>query len=85
MPILLKKIDGSIITTFGGDSDYVGEIIYIKSVVGEIGLEDYILLTAFEGLVQDFSSVINGQFCATTPTNFGPNGCPTFTNLNLSF
>jgi len=86
MPILLKKIDGSIISLFGGDdSDYVGDVIYIHTVVGELGLEDYILITAFEGFVQDFSGVIVAEFCETTPITFGPNGCPTHTDLSLSY
>ena len=86
MPILLKKIDGSIISLFGSDnSDYVGDIIFLKGVVGEIGLEDYISIAAFEGLVQDFSSVIESTFCETTPVTFGPNGCSNYTDLSLSY
>jgi hypothetical protein len=86
MPILLKKIDGSIISLFDSNSsDYVGDLIFIKNVVGEIGIEDYILMTAFEGLVQNFSNVIEAEFCETTPVNFGPNECSTYTDLSLSY
>ena len=86
MPILLKKIDGSIISRFSGDdSDYVGDIIYIHSVVGELGLEDYILITSLEGFVQNFSQVIEAEFCETVPITFGPNACPNYTVLSLSY
>ena len=86
MPILLKKIDGSIISLFGNnDSDYVGNIILIKSVIGEVGLEDYILLSAFEGFTQNFSNVIKSEFCDITPVTFGPNACPNYTDLSISY
>jgi len=86
MPILLKKIDGSLISLIGsGASDLTGDVILIKSVIGETGVEDYIKLTALEALVQDFSSVIDGEFCDITPTFFGVIGCPTHITLNLSY
>jgi hypothetical protein len=86
MPILLKKIDGSLISLIGsGTADLIGDVILIRSVVGESGVEDYIKLTALEALVQDFSSVIDGEFCAVTPTTFGVNGCPTHIDLNISY
>jgi len=86
MPILLKKIDGSIISLFdSNNSDFVGEIIHIKRVVGELGLEDYILVSSLEGFVQDFSRVIDAEFCETTPVTFGPNGCSNYTDLSLSY
>jgi hypothetical protein len=86
MPILLKKIDGSLISLIGsGTSDLTGEVILIKSIIGETGVEDYIKLTALEALVQDFSSVIDGEFCDITPTFFGVIGCPTHITLNLSY
>ena len=86
MPILLKKIEGSIISRFGADdSDFTGDVNLITSVIGEVGIEDYIKLEKLEALVQDFSSVIDGGFCETTPTTFGPNGCSTHTILNISY
>ena len=86
MPILLKKIDGSIISLFGGDgTDFRGDIIFIQSIIGEIGVEDYIKLTAFEAFTQNFGSVKDAEYCETTPVLFGPNTCPSYTNLNLSF
>ena len=86
MPILLKKIDGSIISYFSNnDADYLGDAILIKSVKGELGLEDYILLSAFEGFVQNFSAVIDAEFCDETPTSFGPNNCPSLIDLNISY
>ena len=86
MPILLKRIDGSIISLFGGnDADFIGDVILIKGVIGEVGVEDYISLSAFEGFTQDFGSVIEAEYCETTPTLIGPNACPNYTDLNLSF
>jgi hypothetical protein len=86
MPILLKKIEGSIISKFGAnDSDFTGDVNFIVSVVGEVGIEDYIKLTALEALVQDFSSVISGELCDVTPVTFGANGCPVHTDLNISY
>jgi hypothetical protein len=86
MPILLKKIDGSVISYFGSaDSDYKGDVILIRAVVGEVGLEDYFLLAAIEGFTQNFQAVIDAEFCAVTPSLIGPNGCPTFTSLNISY
>jgi len=86
MPILLKKIDGSILSLIGPDgADYIGDIIFIQSIVGEIGVEDYIKLTAFEALTQNFGSVSDAEYCEITPVLFGPNSCPSYTNLNLSF
>lgn len=86
MPILIKQIDGSVLSYFStGNADLIGEVILIKSVVGEIGLEDYILLTAFEGFVQNFSSVVKAEFCSISPTSYGAIGCPTHNSLNISF
>jgi len=86
MPILLKKIDGRIISLFGGDdADFIGTAILINNVVGEIGLEDYISLTAFEAFTQNFSEVIDAEYCTTTPITYGPNGCSNYSNLSLSF
>jgi hypothetical protein len=86
MPILIKKIDGSIISLFDGkNSDFVGEIIHIKSVIGELGLEDYILVSSLEGFVQDFSYVRDAEFCEETPVTFGPNGCASYKDLTLSY
>tara|TARA_R110000796_G_scaffold219934_2_gene336028 strand:+ start:1713 stop:1973 length:261 start_codon:yes stop_codon:yes gene_type:complete len=85
MPILLKKIDGSIISLFGdADTDFRGDAILIKSVVGEFGIEDYIKLTAFEAFTQDFERIKDAEYCETVPVLFGPNTCPNYTNLNLS-
>jgi hypothetical protein len=86
MPILLKKIDGSVLSLFGPDNtDFTGDVILIRSVVGEVGLEDYIDLTVLEGFTQDFSSVIDAEFCETTPVTFGPNSCPVYTDITISY
>ena len=86
MPILLKKIDGSIISLFGSTTtDFSDNVRLIRSIVGEVGVEDYIKLTTFEGFVQDFSSVIDGEFCDTVPINFGVGACANRTDLNISY
>lgn len=87
MPILLKKIDGSVISYFGGanDADFSGDVILIRSVIGEVGLEDYFLLSAIEGFTQNFSAVIDAEFCETLPNVIGPTNCPTNIELNLSY
>jgi hypothetical protein len=87
MPILLKKIDGSVISYFGGgaDADFTDDVVLIKSVVGEIGLEDYFLLSAIEGLTQNFSAVIEAEFCENTSNFVGPTNCPTLSTLNISY
>ena len=86
MPILLKKIDGSIITKFSGDdADYLGRVTLIKRIVGEIGVEDYILITGLEAFTQNFSSVSDAEFCETTPSLIGPNSCSNYTTLTISF
>lgn len=87
MPILLKKIEASIISLFGpeGSSEGSSSVKLITSVVGEVGIEDYIKLSSFEALTQDFSSVWSSSFCTTTPTTFGLGKCGTYTDLNISY
>ena len=86
MPILLKKIDGSIISYFGDSgADYSGDVILIKSVIGEVGLEDYFLLSTIEGFIQNFSAVIEAEFCAEIPTLIGLSNCSSTIELNISY
>lgn len=86
MPILLKKIDGSIISYFSSeDSNYLGKVILIKSILGDIGVEDYISFTNFEAFVQNFSSVVEAEFCVNSPITIGPINCITNTELNISY
>jgi len=85
MPILIKKLDGSIISYIaGGTADVTGGVRLIRAVVGETGLEDYIKLTALEALVQDFSQVIDGDFY-NKPAVWGSSTCAAHTTLNLSY
>jgi len=84
MPRLLKKIEANIISLFGDSDDTSGTIEYVRSIIGEVGMEDYILLSTYEAITQDFSQVINGEFCET-PTLFGLNKCPTYDELNISY
>lgn len=87
MPLLLKKIEASIISLFGGagDSDYTAPVQYLKNVVGEAGVEDYIKLSTFEALTQDFSAVEDGGFCDSTPTNFGLGQCTVYEELSVEY
>lgn len=85
MPILIKKINGGIISYFGGDNnDFSSKVSFIGKIEGKVGVDDYILLPNFEGFVQDFTSVIESEFCETVITNYGLNSCPNYTNLNIS-
>jgi hypothetical protein len=86
MPLLLKKIDASIISLFGdsGSNDFSAPVNLLQQFVGVVGREDYMMVNSFEALTQNFSSVIEGEFC-TTPALFGLGKCPTFTTLNLSY
>lgn len=86
MPILLKRLDGSIISLFGdGDTDHIGEVKFIKSFTGAVGYYDYILLNGFEAFTQNFTKVIDSDFCQITPNRFGANGCVNHTNLTISY
>ena len=87
MPRLLKKIEASILSLFGGsgEGDYTAPVQHIKNVVGEAGVEDYIKLSNYEALTQDFSSVIGGEFCAETITNYGLGTCTSYEDLNIDY
>ena len=87
MPRLLKKIEAEIISLFGGDgdNDFTAPVHLLLSVVGEVGIEDYIELETFIGLTQDFSEVVGGGFCDTTPTQYGLGECPNYVDLNISY
>lgn len=87
MPILIKKIDGSILSYLGGgDADFSGDVIFIRRVVGEVGLEDYFLLSStIEGFTQNFSSVIDAEFCEIVPNLIGPTNCSSSIELNISY
>ena len=85
MPILLKKINGSVISYFGpNNTNLLGGVKLINTVIGEVGLESYISLVNFEGFTQNFSSVIKADFC-DKPTNIGPISCTNQTILNISY
>jgi hypothetical protein len=87
MPILIKKINGGVISYFGGDNnDFSAKIHFVRRIEGKAGVEDYILLPPnFEAFTQDFSSVIETEFCETSPNNYGLNTCSIYTNVNISF
>ena len=82
MPILIKKIDGSIVALLNdGSTDYLGPIKLKKSVVGEIGMEGYFNVNNFEGLTQIFSNIkIEEEY---NVNRVGPNNCPIFVELNV--
>ena len=87
MPILLKKIEASIISLFGGEtsSDYTAPVYLLQQFVGEVGTDGYIKLGAFEALKQDFSSVSDADFCENTPSIFGLGKCSTYEEINKSY
>ena len=87
MPRLLKNIEASIISLFGGDgdSDFTGPVYLLQSIKGEAGIEDYIELETFIAFTQDFSSVGGGEFCDSTPSQFGLGKCPNYNDLNISY
>ena len=84
MPIFLKSIESNIISLFGdGSTDFNAPVSLITSIIGELGVEDYIKLTTFEALTQDFSNVGHAEFC-DKPLNYGLNSCPSYLKLNIS-
>ena len=87
MPRLLKKIEAEIISLFGdgNSNDFTASVFLLQSVVGEAGVEDYIELTTYIALTQDFSSVVDGEFCDITPTQYGLSECSTYDDLNISY
>jgi len=86
MPILLKKIDAQIISFINNeDSDFLTIVTLIKPIIGQVGIDDYILTAGVEGFVQDFSNVIESEFCVEAPTNIGSLNCTSHENLNISF
>lgn len=88
MPILLKKIEAEIISLFGdtlgGASDFTAPVYLLQSVVGNAGIEDYIELTTFTALTQDFSSVGSSNF-NTPPLQYGLDKCTNYVGLNLTY
>ena len=87
MPILLKKIEASIISLFGdsASNNFTAPVQLLQQFVGEAGTEDYMRLATYEAFTQDFSSVGSAEFCSSTPTLFGLGKCPTYEDLNLSY
>jgi len=87
MPILIKKIEASILSLFGspGEGDFTAPVQLINNVIGEAGIEDYIKLSKYEAFTQDFSSVIDGGFCSETTTSFGLGTCASYEDLNIDY
>ena len=87
MPILIKKVDASLISYLDEavNTNFSGGVILIRSVIGQIGLEDYFIISNIEGFTQNFSSVSEVEFCETNPNTIGPTNCPKLTELNISF
>tara|TARA_R110000796_G_scaffold125648_2_gene240188 strand:- start:5716 stop:5973 length:258 start_codon:yes stop_codon:yes gene_type:complete len=85
MPILLKHLEGTILTYIGGENDFTGSVRLVTSIIGEVGLEDYFKICGMEAFTQNFSSVDNAEFCETTPILFGSSHCTIYENLNLEY
>ena len=84
MPIFLKSIESNIISLFGdGSTDFSGPVSLITNVVGKAGIEDYINLTTFEALTQNFSQIAEAEFC-DLPVTYGLISCPSYIDLNIS-
>ncbi len=64
MPHLIKNIEGEVLDNF------VGNTSSLSTIVGEIGLEDYIGLNNYTGYIQNFSK-IEEVVGLTIPTSFG--------------
>ena len=64
MPILIKKIESSILP------QYVGDVKYIKSVIGEVGREDFVDLIGFKAYLQNMSRIEYTKLLQK-PINFG--------------
>jgi len=77
MPRLLKHIEGVVFDNFETTT------IFVKSVEGSYGEEDYILLGGFEAFLQDFRKapvVID----LVVPPTFGLKNNTDFIELNIS-
>lgn len=64
MPQLLRNIQGELHTT------PVGEIVLVKSITGEIQLEDYISMNGFVAFLQNLTRTEYTE-ALTTPITFG--------------
>ena len=64
MPQLIKSVEGIIHST------PISEVIYVKSVTGEIQREDYINLNGFVAYLQNFSKTEVTQLL-TKPITYG--------------
>lgn len=64
MPILIKNIQGEVIT------NVIDNVRYVSSVYGEIQQEDYIKLNGFIGYTQDLSRA-EETYGIVKPLNFG--------------
>lgn len=64
MPKLIKKVEGELF------DNPIGDVKYIKTVTGEIQVEDYINLNGFMGFLQNLSRV-EETTSLIIPINFG--------------
>lgn len=64
MPILIKDVIGEIY------DEMIGEVIYLKSVIGDIQDEDYINLPAFKAYLQNLTRAETVEKLKK-PINFG--------------
>ena len=51
MPQLIKNIQGNLV------DDYIGNVVYMKSIVGEVQEEDYININGFIAYLQNQTQI----------------------------
>ena len=51
MPQLIKNIQGNLV------DDYIGNVVYMKSIVGEVQEEDYININGFIAYLQNLTQI----------------------------
>lgn len=64
MPILIKSLESSILP------HYVGDVKYIKSVIGDVEREDFVNLIGFKAYLQNMSRIEYTK-SLQKPINFG--------------
>ena len=80
MPILIKKVEGLI------QPNIIGDVIYLKSVNGQVQREDYVNVNGFTAYLQNMSRMEFTQLLQK-PISFGlknSNSIPS-TTLEISY
>lgn len=78
MPQLIRSIEGEVLDNF------VGDTMLLRTIVGEIGLEDYVNLNGFIAYLQNFSRADEAEALAK-PLNFGLINNKEIVTLEISY